>query len=116
MAWDGRTRVDAPHRRLASVELVFPSYARNIPLLMSTGPAACRSVTQTSLLAEVEAQAFCNGSPIAVAQLEIGGRKAGAIFSYERRIFGLGVGVRDGVVLLDVAPDPLSTASLMDQV
>jgi Acetyltransferase (GNAT) domain len=104
----GLTRI---HRKLS-----FRRSPGDVPLLISNEAAARHSVSQTSLLAEVETQAFWNGSRIDVAPLELAGRKAGTVYSYERRIFGMGVGIRDGVVLLDAAPDSLSATSLADQI
>lgn len=82
---------------------------------MSHDVAAPRSLSQRSLLAELETQAFWHGSRIAAAPLELAGRKAGTVYSYERRVLGLGIGVRDGVVLLDAVSDRLPIASLTDQ-
>lgn len=74
------------------------------------------SASQRSLLAEVETQALWHGSPVARASLDLAGRRAGTIYSYERRVLGTGIGIRDGVVLLHHGTEGLSVPALADRV
>jgi hypothetical protein len=85
-------------------------------LLITKTGLVRHSPSQMSLLAELELQAFWHGDRISVAPLELAGRKAGTIYSYERRLLGLRLGIRHGVMLLDAAPERLPIGALADQV